>query len=348
MDSMLQFDTSSGLMVPRPGFAQHGSRSHYSINALGFRGEPFAVKKEPGTIRIACLGASTTFCAEVSSNDKTWPHLLQERLRAEYGDHIEVINAGVPGFTISESHKNLIHRVLPLEPDLVIFYEANNEIAKNTRQLAIDTGILQSAERQRSGVIAFLSKYSMLIDLAHKNLRIAAGGSGEKLQTIPPEIVRDFRTELGNVRDTLKKHDVALLMSTFVTKYRRSQPREVQIANADVAFYYMPWLSIDTLMTAMDLYNQTIVDFANENGIPVIVETDSIPTDDTCFADCMHLRDAGCEAMAKRFATFIIENDLLRQVEKRTRSTSSSSPVGKASNRQFIGRSTGLSSVIRD
>jgi hypothetical protein len=44
----------------------------------------------------------------------------------------------------------------------------------------------------------------------------------------------------------------------------------------------------------------------------------------------MHLRDAGCEAMAKRIAEFIIENDLLHQA--RQDRMSSRSLVHKASN----------------
>ena len=47
-----------------------------------------------------------------------------------------MINAGVPGYVVTESLKNLEHRVLPLEPDLVIYYEANNDMAIDTRALA--------------------------------------------------------------------------------------------------------------------------------------------------------------------------------------------------------------------
>jgi hypothetical protein len=47
-------------------------------------------------------------------------------------------------------------------------------------------------------------------------------------------------------------------------KFRPNQPREVQIANADVEFYYMPWMSIDGMFDAMDTYNQAILDYARE------------------------------------------------------------------------------------
>ena len=42
-----------------------------SVNSLGFRGPPLTQPKPEGLLRIAFLGASTTFCAEVSGNNMT-------------------------------------------------------------------------------------------------------------------------------------------------------------------------------------------------------------------------------------------------------------------------------------
>ena len=134
-DPMLVYDADADLFVPRPGYEASGNRIGIKINSLGFRGDEFTVQKPPNTIRIVCLGASTTFNAEVSTNDATWPHQLQDKLRAAYpGRNIEVINAAVGGYTAAENLRNLKHRVLRLDPDLVIYYEANNEIVKDTRR----------------------------------------------------------------------------------------------------------------------------------------------------------------------------------------------------------------------
>ena len=56
--------------------------------------------KPPGTYRIAFLGGSTTYCAEVSGDDKTWPYLVVEALKAGYPDRrFDYVNVGVPGYT---------------------------------------------------------------------------------------------------------------------------------------------------------------------------------------------------------------------------------------------------------
>ena len=62
-----RFDNKIGLRLPMPGFTS----PRLTINSLGFRGPELPRKKPPGTYRIAFLGGSTTYCAEVSGDDKT-------------------------------------------------------------------------------------------------------------------------------------------------------------------------------------------------------------------------------------------------------------------------------------
>src|SRR5688572_15098878 len=172
-DPMLMYDRDADLYVPRPGYEMEGGRINIKINSLGFRGDEFTREKPPNTIRIVCLGASTTFNTEVSSNHATWPHRLQEKLQAAYpGVRIEVINAAVGGYVAADSLKNLRHRVLPLDPDLVIYYEANNEIVRDTGELAARSGLIDNTGH--SPWISAISSYSLMFDLAYKNLSILA------------------------------------------------------------------------------------------------------------------------------------------------------------------------------
>jgi hypothetical protein len=58
-------EPDSGLRVPIPN-AELGP---IKINSAGFRGPEIAQPKAPGQIGVAFLGASTTYCAEVSGNE---------------------------------------------------------------------------------------------------------------------------------------------------------------------------------------------------------------------------------------------------------------------------------------
>jgi lysophospholipase L1-like esterase len=314
---MYVFDPVLEMNVPRAGFEIKGTQMHVKINSLGFRGDEISAVKPAGTIRIVCTGASTTFCEEASSNETTWPARLQSLLRARYpGKSIEVVNAGITGSALVSSLKDVRRRLLKLDPDLVILYRANNDIVMDTRDEALKRGLVQPSFSRRSGLMAFLAKYSLLVHLIRTNIELEFRPSKKAvigmLDGIPPDMPHRFVDLLGRMHDVLNKNDVPLLLSTFMIKFRRDQPRETQLANSKLAFHHMPWATMDDLLDAFDLYNDAIVKFGASRGIPVVEDRDSIPADDEHFADYMHLTDAGCELMAKRFVDFIVERDLLQ------------------------------------
>jgi GDSL-like Lipase/Acylhydrolase family len=313
-DPMIVYDAVAGIYTPTPGYEVRGGNIHIKINSLGFRGDEFSRAKPANTIRIVVLGASTTFNSEVSSNEATWPARLQAKLRqANPGVNIEVINASLGGYVASDNVKNLRHRVLPLDPDLVIYYEANNEIVADTGELARKMG-LTSGSRQPAFVMT-LSKYSLMFDLAYKNLAIlvrSRASSAGKIDRVPADLPNHFITVLDEMRATLAEKNIPFLLSTFIVKYRRNQDRATQVANADVAFYYMPWMSIDGMLDAMDVYNQAVLDYTKRQNLPVVDDRDAIPADAEHFTDCMHLADKGADAMAARFARYLQHSNLLK------------------------------------
>jgi len=322
-DPRVQYDRDADLNVPRPGYEVSGGRINIKINSLGFRGDEFNREKPANTVRVACLGASTTFCAEVSSNHHTWPYLLQERLRKAYpGVNIEVVNAALGGYVSEDNLKNLRHRVMPLDPDLVLYYEANNEIVHDTQLLAAREGLLRADGARQSPLVTSLSKYSLMFDLAYKNLAImirsrAASGDAKKLDRVPADLPAHFISVLDQMRADLAAKDVPFVLSTFIVKYRRSQDRATQIKNADVEFYYMPWMSIDGMLDAMDVYNQAILDYASRAALPVVDDREAVPADAEHYSDCMHFLDKGAEAMADRFARYILETGALKNAVSR-------------------------------
>ena len=106
-----------------------GAELELGINSLGFRG-PEVGEKASGGLRVVCLGDSATFGViqsdEPGAADRHQPVVSYAdelgRIVQEKGlDHVEVINAGVVGYTSSHGLRQLILQVLPLEPDVVTF-----------------------------------------------------------------------------------------------------------------------------------------------------------------------------------------------------------------------------------
>lgn len=109
----------------KPGY---GIPGEVTINSLGFRGKEFSETKQPGTYRIVTLGGSTTYGIGLEE-DGTYPYFLEKVLQERLGtDSIEVINAGLVSATTAESLSRFLLKVVPLDPDLVIFYEGYNDL----------------------------------------------------------------------------------------------------------------------------------------------------------------------------------------------------------------------------
>src|SRR5262249_23752808 len=154
---------------------------------------------------------------------------LQEALRKKYPEvSFEVINAGIPGFRSSDSLKNFQHRVLPLEPDLVIYYEANNDMAYDTNVLANQRGVIQTDGRQASPVVCFLSAPTLRFDLVYKTAPITFAqkdSTAGRLNGLPRDLPKNFIANLDQMHQELKRRDIPFVMSTFIVKYRRDQAR---------------------------------------------------------------------------------------------------------------------------
>jgi hypothetical protein len=71
------------------------------------------------------IGCSTTF--DTGPVSETYPHLVNENIRHN-GLDTDYINAGVGAYTSTESSINYHLRVRTWDPDLVVFYNARNDL----------------------------------------------------------------------------------------------------------------------------------------------------------------------------------------------------------------------------
>lgn len=325
-DNMFKFDERFGIRMPIPNLEVKGAKTHIKINALGFRGSDLAARKSRNTIRIAALGASTTFCAEVSTNDNTWPEQVRVKLARQFpAYHFEMINGGVPGYGIEHSLVNLRKRISNLEPDAILIYHAANEIAYEARRAAIAGGIISSDEKfYGSPLAAFLSRHSRAFDLLYKNAVIYVrqarvnSKSTSKLNEFPKESIFSFATYLDSLRLECEKLSAPMIIFTFSTKYRREQPTEARLENMKSALYYVPWLTPEAFLEAYDLYNRTMFVFSQQHK-NVYVDTlhNQIPGTSEYFADSVHFTDHGCQAMAERVCNALLREGVIQNAMAR-------------------------------
>jgi lysophospholipase L1-like esterase len=134
----------------RPNSRGHFFDNPISINSRGFRGAEFPLDKGPA-YRIVALGESTTFGLNLGREDKTWPELLEQMIRQRLPARrpVEVINAGVPYYSLRENLARLPRDILPLQPDMIISYHGFNGFFLIDRALQRPRGPPAPAYRER-------------------------------------------------------------------------------------------------------------------------------------------------------------------------------------------------------
>jgi len=235
-------DPASGLPVPMPRETK-GSRISIHVNSRGFRGPELDLPKPPSRVRLAFLGASTTFGSEATRDEMTWPHLVRSKLQSAYPlVDFDYVNAGVPGYRVEQSRRNLDYRVKPLNPDFVMYYEATNDLATDLWRLAEVHGL---AHRPTGDT--WLARWSLAWSLVEKNFQLvgrrrAAATAQDRLTFEARELSKRFRHELTELMLESKRMAPVVALATFSYSLRREQSREQQLRAATHALYMMPAL----------------------------------------------------------------------------------------------------------
>ncbi len=307
---------------PTPNYS-NGNTRH---NSNGFRGKEISPTKAPGVFRILTIGGSTTYTSEVPDDNATYPARLEQYLQRNYGYHqLEVINAGVVGYTSWESLVNLAFRGIDFAPDLVIIYHNTNDVHSRL----IDPGTYKSDNSGRRQAwtapnnpaieySAFLRIITRSLGLTRQvklddfinaptfkgNTRKSYAGytvdPKQLLQENPPEYLQ---RNLESMIAIARIHGADVLLSTFATTSK--------IPN-DYTLYPHYQLAHDT-------HNKLIKVVAKKHQVALLDFASQMPEDKKYWADGIHVNEAGAALKGQIFARFIHENGLINIDSSRTK-----------------------------
>ena len=88
------------------------------LNNFGYRDEDTNLVKD--NVRIYALGDSFTFGWHIDDWKLAYSQVLEEKLVSKYGENVEVINAGQPGFKPKDSLERFRSEGVVFKPDVVI------------------------------------------------------------------------------------------------------------------------------------------------------------------------------------------------------------------------------------
>ena len=319
------FERCPGVDILRPIpnlSARYADQAQIDISSLGFRSPELANPKPAGTLRLAYLGASTTFCANASTNGASWPSLCSALVDQALGNvTVDYLNAGVTGYDVADSILAVEHRLQPCSPDVLIIYHAANDLANNSWAVAHAAGLVEASDE------SWLEDVSLLWMLVQKNRRYFAAqdtgrSSAGKLDFDPKALSSGFRRDLTElVHQGQQLSDVVVLV-TFATKVRAEQPSDVAYENMAQAFTFMSYLTPNDMLAGYAEYNRVIREVAQATGALLVPGEFDIPGDELHFADSVHFTEQGCARMAERVAEALLNSAQFNALAaKRSRET---------------------------
>jgi lysophospholipase L1-like esterase len=106
----------------------------YSTNNVGFRGDSLVMPKPEGEVRIFLIGGSTAQCLYID-DAKSINSVMQHELQAIYANRsIKVYTAAKSGDASAEHLAMLAHRIIHMQPDMVVVFAGINDLRKSVQK----------------------------------------------------------------------------------------------------------------------------------------------------------------------------------------------------------------------
>ncbi|MCE9590346.1 MAG: hypothetical protein K8S99_07465 [Planctomycetes bacterium] len=300
-------------------------------NQWGFRGPPIDLNKPPRTVRIACVGASTT--VDAHGHPFSYPEYLSHWLTLwaaanHPGVKFEVINAGREGIQSPDIAAIVRQEVVPLEPDIVLYYEGSNQFGF-MNLLKLPPGGAEKPPEQRGlsgeaeshGALGAMEDYSAL---ARRVGRVVGGwtpGAGEEpakpdytlrwpqgvdennpdlgspnLPTSLPRILAD----LDDMRASLKPIGAELMVASFIWMVRDGMVLDPARDKYLLEYMNQTWwpYRYRDMRRMADFQNRVFEKYAAAHGLAFLGVAGDFPFDPSLFNDAIHTTPGGTRLRA--------------------------------------------------
>jgi len=298
----------------RAGFEGEGVR----INAYGFRGQEFSVSKPPGVTRIVCIGDSGTFGIwygrSLKMHKDNYPEELRVILRERGKNKVEVINAGVVGYTSSHALRQLIAKIVDIEPDIVTLRVGFNDQVRMKNNNSIDYYVEEPSNFILRNLLYHLHEWRLtrLVSRINQNLRSKNFPEKENITSYD-----EFRKNIERITEVAREHNIKLLLIDYPLRDSRTilTPSERKLARSYGA------ATLPEISKSHQAYQDIILKITNTEGV-TIVDTRSYSKarekENSMFSkyDFVHPNRIGAQIIAERLYEKLLELGWLNNNEK--------------------------------
>jgi lysophospholipase L1-like esterase len=277
--------------VLKPGRGQSFA-STWWVNRLGFRGPEIEVAKREH-FRIVALGESTTFGETRAAQDRTWPELLEARIADELvcEKPIQVINAGVPGWTLANQLARLPRNVYPLAPDVIVSYHGYNGFPYLLSEIpAVPVGPVPEAPPRPSALLAQIESAARV--WWFKRRYDAARALDARALEMDVQLSR-YAELYRQLVSQARARGSALVLCSFSMAVTSESP------DAVIRFYEPVFPDLRAGILANRLHTLLVTQIAEQNGLPLIDTSPGLNGAwQDAYVDPIHFTQVGRERLA--------------------------------------------------
>lgn len=299
-----------------------------STNKWGMRGD------EPPSdwdtyYTVITIGGSTTQCYYLDDR-KTWPYLLQEKLKKKYAK-VWVGNGGLDGQS-TRAHIIFMKDVISkIKPNAVIFLIGANDLLLSVSEdirlygSDFDKTSLKYKIFASSRLLQVLQICKLII--FNKATMVKRTGHGnyepallrEKEMPLPKDLklilpsLSEYRENLQKIINIAKNLRVRVIFLTQPLLFEDSEYwREIE-----GKFYFIKRtrhaLSAATYWNMLDIFNKELIKVCRANNIEYFDLASDIPHSNLYFYDPFHFNEKGAELVAKEVTGFLLKTVNLNQ-----------------------------------
>lgn len=272
------------------------------INSAGFRGPD--IKEPKQGQRVLILGDSVTF----GSIRNSYPEIARRAL-AENGYQIEILNGGVEGY----SARNLeieLERYISIKPDMVLIKIGWNNLFSTVpfKNVFIENSkLIWLVSRAWDVASAYLQGHREAAMNLYERAKKPVFDSPQldKLEDFEP----DFLAPVARMVKRLTVEGIPVVMMTLPGLFHE----DVKFESRALLLAHLPRFTDNpiVLMRLTTLYNQSIRNFAEKNGLKLIDlakwSTDGLVPRHLYYTDSVHFTDDGLERLGAFVAQQLVE-----------------------------------------
>ena len=290
----------------------YGAGEKRPFNSHGFIGPEVSYEKPENTVRIICMGGSTTA--------KGYHKLMEDFLKKvnpNTSPDYEVMNFGVSSFTTAHSAVNFILNVIDFNPDYVVLHHAwNDYLVRNAADFKND----YSHALKPFQIPPIYDKYAIRVSVIYRLVKNIIGSKPSWAYLLPAIMKRDY----SELKASAKKMQWSNLDE--LKPYRRNLEAIIDLAiarNIKIVLVTMPHSTDPEVKEAyiaphIDQCNEIMRDIDRKYlGKIVFFDMDSLMTGkmDSVFTDLGHMNAFGINFKAEQIGGVILDDLKIKETK---------------------------------